>query len=120
MHPSISKFPNSNFYNSKISDGPNVLSKEYERKYLPDQMYGAYSFINIEHGMEGKDKYGRSLKNMIEVAVVVQILKKLFRGVFPALYCIFHKHRALIYNSQIFIMHLRVIKFLNIQHYLGK
>ncbi|OAY66172.1 Helicase SEN1, partial [Ananas comosus] len=95
MHPSISKFPNSNFYNSKISDGPNVLSKEYDRKYLPDQMYGAYSFINIEHGKEGKDKYGRSLKNMIEVAVVVQILKKLFKGAFPAVYCIFHKHRGI-------------------------
>ncbi|XP_020084770.1 LOW QUALITY PROTEIN: uncharacterized protein LOC109707703 [Ananas comosus] len=80
MHPSISMFPNSNFYNSKILDGPNVLSKEYERTYLPDQMYGAYSFINIEHGKEGKDKYGRSLKNMIEVAVVVQILKKLFKA----------------------------------------
>nr|CAD1844653.1 unnamed protein product [Ananas comosus var. bracteatus] len=84
MHPSISMFPNSNFYNSKILDGPNVLSKEYEQTYLPDQMYGAYSFINIEHGKEGKDKYGRSLKNMIEVAVVVQILKKLFKGAFSA------------------------------------
>ncbi|KAK8956076.1 hypothetical protein KSP40_PGU021803 [Platanthera guangdongensis] len=77
MHPSISIFPNANFYNNQILDAPNVTDKRYERKYLTGQMYGAYSFINIEAGKETCDKLGKSLKNMVEVAVILQILKEL-------------------------------------------
>jgi len=80
MHPSISRFPNSNFYNKKISDGPNVTCDSYERHYLAGSMYGTYSFINVEAGKESKDSNGRSQKNMIEVAVVLEIVKILFKG----------------------------------------
>ncbi|KAI0513696.1 hypothetical protein KFK09_009726 [Dendrobium nobile] len=55
MHPSISTFPNSNFYENKISDGENVL--------------------------EVTDKDGRSKKNLIEVEVVAKIVEKLFKAV---------------------------------------
>ncbi|KAK8935444.1 hypothetical protein KSP39_PZI012936 [Platanthera zijinensis] len=79
MHPSISIFPNANFYNNQILDAPNVTDKRYERKYLTGQMYGAYSFINIEAGKETCDKLGKSLRNMVEVAVVLQILKELHK-----------------------------------------
>ncbi|KAJ3679127.1 hypothetical protein LUZ60_017138 [Juncus effusus] len=75
MHPSISKFPISNFYNNRISNGPNVTNPSYERKYLS----GPYSFIDIEQGKESTDKYGRSLRNPIEVAVIEHIIKKLFK-----------------------------------------
>ncbi|ONK71148.1 uncharacterized protein A4U43_C04F5290 [Asparagus officinalis] len=68
MHPSISKFPNSNFYDKKISDGPNVMCDSYEQKYLAGSMYGSYSFKNIQSGKESRDSNGRSLKNMIEVS----------------------------------------------------
>lgn len=47
MHPSISKFPNSSFYENKISDGPNIMCEGYVKHYLSGPMYGAYSFINI-------------------------------------------------------------------------
>ncbi|KAJ3708111.1 hypothetical protein LUZ61_011816 [Rhynchospora tenuis] len=58
--------------------GSNVTSPTYEKQYLTGQMYGPYSFIDVEQGKENTDKHGRSLRNPIEVAVVVHIVKKLF------------------------------------------
>ncbi|KAG0457372.1 hypothetical protein HPP92_022529 [Vanilla planifolia] len=75
MHPSISYFPNSSFYDKQIKDGPNVLDKKHEHHYLPGDMYGAYSFINIVGGQESS--FGHSLENFVEVAVVNQIIKNL-------------------------------------------
>lgn len=80
MHPSISKFPFSNFYDNKVSDGSNVICESYERHYLKGPMYGPYTFINIESGKESKDKYGRSMKNMIEVTAILHIVKSLFEA----------------------------------------
>ncbi|KAL6652178.1 hypothetical protein ACP70R_011103 [Stipagrostis hirtigluma subsp. patula] len=78
MHPEISKFPVTTFYESKISDGANVVCKNYDRKFLPGKMFGPYSFINIEGGHETTEKHGRSLKNTIEVSAVVWIVQRLF------------------------------------------
>ncbi|XP_078180395.1 putative ATP-dependent helicase C29A10.10c isoform X3 [Carex rostrata] len=80
MHPCISMFPNINFYEKKLLDGPNVIQKEHERKYLPGKMFGPYSFIDIGAGIEDSDDAGHSRKNMVEVAVVVQILQSLKKG----------------------------------------
>ncbi|KAI0513695.1 hypothetical protein KFK09_009725 [Dendrobium nobile] len=79
MHPSISTFPNSNFYENKISDGENVLVPNYQKQYLSGLLYGPYSFINIGCGKEVTDKDGRSKKNLIEVEVVAKIVEKLFK-----------------------------------------
>ncbi|WOL07364.1 hypothetical protein Cni_G16104 [Canna indica] len=54
MHPSISLFPNANFYENKILNGSNVTGKNHRRKYLPGPMNGPYSFINIKHGRVGE------------------------------------------------------------------
>ncbi|KAF9615819.1 hypothetical protein IFM89_026499 [Coptis chinensis] len=35
MHPKISCFPNSKFYQEKVLDAPNVKSRSYEKHYLP-------------------------------------------------------------------------------------
>jgi hypothetical protein len=43
-------------------------------------MFGPYSFINIVGGREEKDDVGRSRRNMVEVAVVMKILLKLYKG----------------------------------------
>ncbi len=43
-------------------------------------MFGPYSFINIAGGREEKDDVGRSRRNMVEVAVVMKILLKLYKG----------------------------------------
>ncbi|TVU16036.1 hypothetical protein EJB05_39583, partial [Eragrostis curvula] len=78
MHPEISKFPVASFYERKISDGPNVICKNYERSLLPGKMFGPYSFINVDGGHETTEKHGRSPKNTVEVAAVLWIVQRLF------------------------------------------
>lgn len=80
MHPEISRFPVATFYDGKISDGSNVTSKNYERKFLASKIFGPYSFINVDGGHETTEKNGRSLKNTIEVATVLRIVQRLFKG----------------------------------------
>ncbi|OEL21131.1 putative helicase MAGATAMA 3 [Dichanthelium oligosanthes] len=77
MHPCISKFPNANFYDNRISDGPIVKQENYVKSYLPGPIYGAYSFIHIDNDMEMLDSLGQSSKNMVEVAVAVNIVERL-------------------------------------------
>ncbi|EEE51324.1 hypothetical protein OsJ_32291 [Oryza sativa Japonica Group] len=77
MHPGINKFPNANFYDNRISDGPSVQQEDYMKSYLPGPIYGAYSFIHIENDMEMLDELGQSSKNMVEVAVATNIVERL-------------------------------------------
>ncbi|KAM0883980.1 hypothetical protein ACQ4PT_031290 [Festuca glaucescens] len=79
MHPGISKFPVSSFYGNQITDGENVLRRDYERKHLTGPMFGSYSFINIEGGKESSGKHDKSLINTIEVAAVTRIVQRLFK-----------------------------------------
>ncbi|EOA33846.1 hypothetical protein CARUB_v10021336mg [Capsella rubella] len=80
MHRLISIFPNKEFYGMKILDAPAVRQRNYTKQYLPGEMYGPYSFINIAHGREEYgDGEGRSLKNNVEVAVVMAILANLLQ-----------------------------------------
>ncbi|XP_058098091.1 uncharacterized ATP-dependent helicase C29A10.10c-like isoform X2 [Magnolia sinica] len=79
MHPSISAFPNANFYGNQILDDPSVKDKIHERHYLSQPMYGSYSFINIDDGRETVQK-GGSWKNMVQVAAVSCILRNLFKA----------------------------------------
>ncbi|KAH7664506.1 P-loop containing nucleoside triphosphate hydrolase protein [Dioscorea alata] len=78
MHPSISQFPNAKFYEKRIEDGPNVIDEKHRRCFLPGPMFGPYSFINIESGWEDSDRLGYSKKNFVEVAVVSEIIRRLF------------------------------------------
>lgn len=82
MHPAISSFPNSEIYLKQISDAPSVRKKSYERQFLPGIMYGPYSFINIYEGREEHDDDGRSLRNMVEAAVIAKILHNLHKSMF--------------------------------------
>ncbi|XP_065635650.1 helicase sen1 [Quercus suber] len=77
MHPSISFFPNKEFYNSQISDAPNVIERGYEKRFLQGKMYGSYSFISIDHGKE-EFEGGYSPKNMVEAAVVSELVANLY------------------------------------------
>ncbi|KAL5760633.1 hypothetical protein ACOSQ2_019471 [Xanthoceras sorbifolium] len=79
MHPSISFFPNSNFYHNQILDGPNVKRQCYEQCFLPGPMFAPYSFINIMGGREEFDDVGHSRRNMVEVSMVVNILQNLYK-----------------------------------------
>ncbi|KAK2376786.1 P-loop containing nucleoside triphosphate hydrolase superfamily protein [Trifolium repens] len=78
MHPSISLFPCKEFYEEKLSDASIVMEESYNKSFLEGEMYASYSFINIA---EGKEKFGRgySLKNMVEVAVISEIIQSLNR-----------------------------------------
>ncbi|XP_047306375.1 uncharacterized protein LOC124909776 [Impatiens glandulifera] len=80
MHPSISLFPNSKFYSNMILDASNVVKQDYERRYLTAPMFGPYSFINIRNGLEEREDDGRSLRNMVEVAVVIKIIRNLYKA----------------------------------------
>ncbi|XP_044475796.1 uncharacterized protein LOC123203505 isoform X2 [Mangifera indica] len=79
MHPSISYFPNSYFYNNQIWDSPTVKRRINKNVFLPrSPIFRPYSFINI---LEGREEFiGRSWRNMVEVAVVMKILQNLYKN----------------------------------------
>ncbi|XP_021762238.1 uncharacterized protein LOC110727009 [Chenopodium quinoa] len=79
MHPSISLFPNKEFYKSRIIDSPKVKERSYFRSFLNEDMFGSYSFINVSRGKEDIEK-GHSPRNMEEAVVVDRIVAKLFKG----------------------------------------
>ncbi|KAJ9145900.1 hypothetical protein P3X46_028228 [Hevea brasiliensis] len=80
MHPLISLLPNSEFYGNQILDAPNVKNKRYKKciRLLP--LFGPYSFINVSCGREEMDSFTCSFKNMVEVAMVTKIIRKLFKA----------------------------------------
>ena len=60
-------------------DGQNVKLGNYSRRFLLGELYGTYSFINVLHGKEEFDNK-HSRKNMVEVAVVSEIVASVYRG----------------------------------------
>ncbi|XP_075098103.1 uncharacterized protein LOC107796774 isoform X1 [Nicotiana tabacum] len=78
MHPKISLFPNREFYQKKIMDGPNVKSAEYEKRFLEGDIFGSYSFINVSSGNEEIDDK-HSTRNMAEAFVVAEIVANLHK-----------------------------------------
>ena len=86
MHPMISKFPNKEFYGGRIVDGPNVIKSSYKKQFLEGDMFGSFSFIHLTQGKVEFDNKG-SGKNMVEVAVIVELLARLDKG--ASFYCYF-------------------------------
>ncbi|CAI9763492.1 unnamed protein product [Fraxinus pennsylvanica] len=78
MHPSISLFPNKEFYGKQIKDGPNVKERAYGRCFLKGNMFGSYSFIDVTSGKEQFDNR-HSRKNMVEVFVIAEIVSNLYK-----------------------------------------
>ncbi|CAE6201147.1 unnamed protein product [Arabidopsis arenosa] len=78
MHPLISRFPNKEFYGGRITDAANVQESIYQKNFLQGNMFGSFSFINVKRG---KQEFGdgHSPKNMVEVAVVSEIISNLFK-----------------------------------------
>ena len=79
MHPLISLFPNKEFYQNQIFDAPTVLDKCYQKKILKGKLFGTYSFIDVSCGQEMTDDR-HSLQNRVEVAVVCEILCRIYQG----------------------------------------
>ncbi|CBI22562.3 unnamed protein product, partial [Vitis vinifera] len=80
MHPSISLFPNNEFYEGDIINAPKVKEAIYSRRFLHGNMYGPFSFINVASTVPELEEFNvrHSSKNMVEVAVVSQIIASLF------------------------------------------
>ncbi|VVB01606.1 unnamed protein product [Arabis nemorensis] len=78
MHLSISRFPNMEFYGGRIRDVVNVQESVYQKRFLQGNMYGSFSFINVGRGKEDFGD-GHSPKNMVEVAVISEIISNLFK-----------------------------------------
>ncbi|KAL7611244.1 hypothetical protein Lser_V15G12129 [Lactuca serriola] len=78
MDPSISQFPNAEFYDNKIMDGPNVINKGREKRFLRQSMYGSYLFIDVDSAKEELDN-NHSTRNMVEVSVIDEIIANLFK-----------------------------------------
>ena len=80
MHPSISLFPNKEFYGGLIQNASTVLKeRNYQKRFLQGNMYGPYSFINLAHGEEQFND-DCSTRNLVEVAVVSELVASLFKG----------------------------------------
>jgi senataxin len=79
MHPSISLFPNKEFYEEQLVDAPIVREMNYNRCFLEGKLYGSYSFINIAKGKEQRGR-GHSSKNIVEAAVISTIFESLKEG----------------------------------------
>ncbi|CAN4116692.1 unnamed protein product [Withania somnifera] len=78
MHPKISLFPNREFYQKKITDGPNVKLATYEKRFLMGDIFGSYSFINVSSGNEELDEK-HSTRNKAEAFVVAEIVANLHK-----------------------------------------
>ena len=79
MHPAISSFPNSQFYDGAVKDGPNVLSADYGRSLYALLQHGAYAFLDCKHGFEVSEKKGCT--NPMEVQLVTNLVKVLAHGI---------------------------------------
>ncbi|KAJ7960006.1 p-loop nucleoside triphosphate hydrolase superfamily protein [Quillaja saponaria] len=77
IHP-FSAFPNREFYDQNISDARNVRQRSYEKFFLEGNMFSSYSFINVAQGKEDSGR-GHSLRNMVEVAAVSEIIARLYK-----------------------------------------
>ncbi|KAL1536813.1 hypothetical protein AAHA92_29400 [Salvia divinorum] len=78
MHPSISLFPNKQFYENQIMNGRNVTLRAHDRRFLKEELFGTYSFISVTNGKEEFDAR-HSRKNIVEVSVVAHIVSKLHK-----------------------------------------
>ncbi|SCU97691.1 LAFA_0G12728g1_1 [Lachancea sp. 'fantastica'] len=76
MHPAISKFPSSEFYNGKLSDGPGMdtinLRPWHQRSPL-----GPYKFFDIATGKQEQNKKSMSFVNPEECRVAVELVENL-------------------------------------------
>ncbi|KAL5076958.1 hypothetical protein RYX36_015942 [Vicia faba] len=78
MHPTISFFPNMQFYDNQLLDSSSVKDRNYEKHFLCGDMFKSYSFIDVSLGEDEPDE-GNSQRNMVEVAVVSGIVHDLYK-----------------------------------------
>ncbi|KAL0773308.1 hypothetical protein Bca101_038459 [Brassica carinata] len=72
----VHRFPNNEFYGGMIADAEVVQEIIYQKRFLLGNMFGSFSFINVGRGKEEFGD-GHSPKNMVEVAVIAEIISNL-------------------------------------------
>jgi senataxin len=75
MHPDISRFPMKVFYDETIID---ATEKMFAKIFIGD-IFGNYSFINVEYGIEHQT--GQSVQNVVEATVATTTISKLSKGI---------------------------------------
>lgn len=77
MHPEIAIFPSSQFYNSSLKNGPNVVH-ETEREWHQYPCFGPFAFFDVD-GRESIPGGSTSLINEQEAEVVLSICGELMQ-----------------------------------------
>ena len=75
MHPEISSFPSSTFYDGKLLDGPD-MAKLTAKPWHADPLLGPFRFFDVQ-GMHQSGPVGHSLINRAEVNIAVKLFKRL-------------------------------------------
>lgn len=77
MHPDISSFPSKAFYESRLSDGPEMAALTKQPWHdSASQLYPPYAFLHVRGGREEKGRH-HSLLNRGEAEVAVALYAKL-------------------------------------------
>jgi len=99
MHPHISKLSSSLFYDNKIKNGDNVLSKKWVKAWCMDPKFGPLRFYNVEGEMRKGDS-DVSIYNETEATQVLNFIQQLLKTC-PHIY--FSKRIAIIspYRAQV-------------------
>ncbi|KAJ6087960.1 hypothetical protein N7467_006874 [Penicillium canescens] len=79
MHPEISAFPSDTFYEGKLQDGPD-MAKLRRRPWHQSELLSPYRFFDVQ-GMQSSVPKGRSLVNLAELQVAMQLYERLITDV---------------------------------------
>ncbi|KAF8428287.1 SEN1 N terminal-domain-containing protein [Tirmania nivea] len=74
MHPDISRFPSTQFYDSELQDGPD-MAKLRQRLWHQSNLFGPYRFFDIQ-GQESSAS-GHSLVNHQEVTTALSLFRRI-------------------------------------------
>ena len=75
MHPEISLFPSSAFYEAKLLDGPGMV-KLRTRPWHQSKLLGPYRFFDVQ-GTQQNAPRGHSLVNIAEIEVALKLFERL-------------------------------------------
>ena len=75
MHPEISLFPSSAFYDAKLLDGPG-MAKLRTRPWHQNKILGPYRFFDVQGNQQSAPR-GHSLVNIAEIEVALKLFERL-------------------------------------------
>ncbi len=80
MHPSISAFPNHQFYGGLVQDGANVLEASYGSSayQVASNLFGTSAFLDVQHGYEVREN--KSWRNYAEVNLICLLIARLLQS----------------------------------------